>query len=67
MTKTSSSSYQQLAAELDSILVELQQDETDIDLALKHYQRGLELVQQLENYLKSTENKIQKLNSTLRN
>lgn len=40
---------------------ELQDESLDIDLALKHYQRGLELVKSLEDYLKNSENKINEL------
>jgi len=40
---------------------ELQDESLDIDLALKHYQRGLELVMSLEDYLKNSENKINEL------
>lgn len=50
--------YQELKAELDEIMLSLQQEDLDVDKALDHYQRGLELVQQLESYLKDAENKI---------
>jgi exodeoxyribonuclease VII small subunit len=51
-------SYQQLKDELDNIMVSLQQEDLDVDKALEYYQRGLELTQQLEAYLKDAENKI---------
>lgn len=50
--------YEELKAELDAIMTELTREDLDVDTALKHYQRGLELVNQLEEYLKSAENKI---------
>jgi exodeoxyribonuclease VII small subunit len=50
--------YQELRSELDQIMLALQQDDLDVDKALEHYQRGLELVQKLEAYLKQAENKI---------
>lgn len=50
--------YQELKSELDDIMLSLQQDDMDVDKALAQYQRGLELVQQLEGYLKQAENKI---------
>lgn len=53
--------YQALKAELDTVLDNLQQPDTDVDAALKGYQRGLELIGQLENYLKTAENEIVKL------
>jgi exodeoxyribonuclease VII small subunit len=56
--------YQTLSAELDAIMAELQKDNVDVDDALKHYERGLELVKQLETYLQSAENKITELKAT---
>jgi exodeoxyribonuclease VII small subunit len=50
--------YQELKDELDEIMILLQQEDLDVDKALEHYQRGLQLVQQLESYLKDAENKI---------
>ena len=50
--------YQSLKNELDTIMAELQRDDLDVDLALQHYKRGLELVKQLEQYLKTAENQI---------
>ena len=56
--------YQTLSAELDAIMAELQKDNLDVDDALKHYERGLELVKQLESYLTTAENKITELKAT---
>ncbi len=53
--------YEQLRIELDTILSELQSQELDVDKALEKYQRGLELAQQLEKYLKTAENKVRQL------
>ena len=53
--------YQSLKTELDTVLDELQRDTTDVDAALKGYERGLELIQQLETYLKTAENHIKHL------
>ncbi len=55
--------YEQLRAELDSIVVELQRDDLDVDKALEHYQRGLELIKQLEKYLSTAENKVRDIKS----
>lgn len=59
--KPSKPNYEQLQAELDTIMAELQRDDLDVDQALQHYQRGLELVRQLETYLKTAENKVTEL------
>ncbi len=61
MATKSSVSYETLSDELENIMVQLQDESLDIDLAIKHYQRGLELVKALEDYLKNSENKINEL------
>lgn len=53
--------YETLKTELDEVLESLQRDDLGVDKALEYYQRGLELTQQLETYLKTTENKINEL------
>lgn len=53
--------YGELTTELEAIMAELQREDLDIDDALKYYQRGLELVQQLEAYLDGAENNVQQL------
>lgn len=53
--------YESLKAELDSIMNELQREDLDVDKALEHYRRGLELVSSLEKYLKTAENKVKEL------
>lgn len=51
-------SYESLKDELDEVLLSLQQENLDVDEAMKYYERGLELVEALEKYLKTAENKI---------
>jgi exodeoxyribonuclease VII small subunit len=53
--------YQQLQSELDEVLAALQSEELDVDEAIKHYERGLQLAKQLEAYLKTAENKVRDL------
>jgi exodeoxyribonuclease VII small subunit len=53
--------YQSLQDELDTILESLQDESLDIDSAMKHYERGLVIVQQLESYLKDAENTVREL------
>jgi exodeoxyribonuclease VII small subunit len=53
--------YETLRAELDTIIVALQSDSGNVDESIKHYKRGLELVQKLEAYLKTAENDIREL------
>lgn len=56
--------YRALSDELEAIVQGLQRDDIDVDMAMQKYERGLELVDQLEKYLKSAENRIEKLNSS---
>ena len=53
--------YRAMSQELEAIVVALQQDDIDVDIAMQKYERGLELTTQLEKYLKTAENKIEKL------
>ena len=64
MTQAKKIDYQALHAELDEIVSALQRDDSDIDLALKHYARGLEIVQLLEAYLKTAENTVRELKAS---
>lgn len=58
---TKDTNYQAMSVELEAILLELQQDDLDVDIAMQQYERGLELVKLLEQYLKTAENKVIKL------
>jgi len=59
--KKSARSYQALSSELEAITLELQREDLDVDVALQRYQRGLELVRLLEEYLKTAENRVSEL------
>jgi exodeoxyribonuclease VII small subunit len=50
--------YEELKKELDLIMEELQREDLDVDMALTHYKRGLELTKEIESYLKNAENKV---------
>lgn len=53
--------YQGLKVELDGILDELQALDGDIDMAVAKYERGMEILKQLEDYLKTADNKVKKI------
>jgi exodeoxyribonuclease VII small subunit len=59
--KKTAISYQGLSNELNDIMSELQRDDLDVDTALKHYERGLNIATQLEEYLKNAENTVKQL------
>lgn len=60
-SKQTTIDYAGLKAELDSVMLELQREDLAVDAALAHYERGLELVQQLELYLKTATNRVTEL------
>ena len=59
--KSTKPNYQVLKAELESVMAKLQAEDLDVDEALHLYERGLELIQQLESYLKTAENTVHEL------
>lgn len=61
MTKQAKPSYEELTAELETIMTQLQRNDIAVDQAISQYERGLELIAELEAYLKTAENKVKKL------
>ena len=57
--------YNQLNAELDKILEELQTSDLDIDDAVAKYERGMAIVKELQTYLKTAENKVKKVKASI--
>lgn len=62
-SKKVSKSYNELNHELQAILQDMQREDKDIDAAMKDYERGLQIIHELEEYLKSAENKIVQLSA----
>lgn len=58
---TKAVNYKALRAELEDIMHQLDDDQLDVDEVTKLYQRGMEIVKQLEDYLKTAENKVKKV------
>jgi exodeoxyribonuclease VII small subunit len=61
MPKAKEEDYQTLSMELDEVLAKLQQPDIHVDEAVALYERGLRLIEQLEQHLQQAENKIEKL------
>lgn len=59
--------YQDLSDELDAIMDQLQREDADIDQALLNYERGMVVIKQLEDYLKTAENKVIELKAKFSN
>jgi exodeoxyribonuclease VII small subunit len=55
--------YRELTGELEAIVSALNEDNIDVDDAMQKYARGLEIITALEKYLKTAENKIEKLST----
>lgn len=53
--------YKELNTELEEILAQLQASDTDVDEAVKLYERGMAITKELETYLKTAENKVRKV------
>ena len=58
---TKTKDYQELSLELDEVLAKLQQPDVQVDAAVKLYEQGLQLIEQLEKQLATAENKIEQL------
>jgi exodeoxyribonuclease VII small subunit len=53
--------YRELSSELEVVMFELQREDLDVDDALVNYGKGLVLVRELQDYLKTAENKVNEL------
>jgi exodeoxyribonuclease VII small subunit len=56
--------YAALQAELDELLAGMQREDVNVDQALEHYARGLEIIQLLEAYLQTAENTVRELKAS---
>jgi exodeoxyribonuclease VII small subunit len=50
--------YKAMMEELQMLLADMQTEDIDVDAAIVKYERGQELIAQLEKYLETAENKI---------
>lgn len=53
--------YKALRAELDEVMASLDDPEVDVALMTKQYQRGIQIIDQLEQHLKTAQNTIKKV------
>ncbi|HSX31785.1 MAG TPA: exodeoxyribonuclease VII small subunit [Candidatus Saccharimonadales bacterium] len=61
MTTKKSADYQTLSDELDVVVAALQDPDVQVDQAVILYEKGLDLIAQMETYLTQAENRIEKL------
>ena len=57
--------YKKLSDELQKVMQALEEGDLDIDEAVDCYERGLQIVRQLEDYLRTAENKVIQLKTEL--
>lgn len=57
--------YKELSDELEKVMDNLEQGDLDIDDAVKCYERGLELIKELEAHLKKAENRVTQLKESV--
>jgi exodeoxyribonuclease VII small subunit len=53
--------YQQMTDELNELVEWFEGELVNLDEAVAKYEQALELLQQMENYLKTAENKVKKI------
>jgi len=53
--------YQQMADELDRLIEWFESDSVNLDEAVGKYERAMELLSQMEDFLKTTENRVKKI------
>jgi exodeoxyribonuclease VII small subunit len=56
------SSYRSLNKELEVVIEKLQSSDLDVDQIITEYQKGIIVIDELEKYLKSAQNKISRIN-----
>ncbi len=61
ISKKDSKNFNQLMAELDGIIVDLQSSSVDVDKMIIKYQRATELIRELKRYISDTKIKIKKI------
>lgn len=61
MATSKPKTYQQLAEELNRLIEWFESDQLNLDEAVDKYEQAMELLQEMENHLKTAENKVKKI------
>lgn len=64
MATNKTQDYKELNRELDEVMARLQSDDISIDEAVTAYERGMELLTEIEAHLKTAENKVTKIKAS---
>jgi exodeoxyribonuclease VII small subunit len=59
--KKPANTYQQLSDELNRLIEWFESDQLNLDEAVDKYEQAMELLQKMENHLKTAENKVKKI------
>jgi exodeoxyribonuclease VII small subunit len=62
-TAKKTKTYQQMADELAGLIEWFESDAVNLDEAVGKYQQAMELIKQMEDYLKTAENKVKKISA----
>ena len=65
MPKTNPKNYQQLDRQLAEIIAWFESGNAQVDQAIAKYEQALKIIAQIENYLKTAENRLRKINAKL--
>ena len=63
MAKEVKRDYQAMSAELMEIIEWFESDQVNLDEAIVKYEQALALIAEIENYLKTAENKVKKIST----
>ena len=58
---TSAKTYQQLSDEFAGLVAWFESDQVNLDEAVAKYEQAMELLAQMENYLKTAQNQVKKI------
>ncbi len=61
MPAKKSLSYQEMSQQLDTIMAQLQEENIDIEEAVKLYEQGTSLIKELEKQLRTAQNRVKKI------
>jgi exodeoxyribonuclease VII small subunit len=56
--------YRQMSEELDNILIWFENGDVDLDEAIQKYEQALVLLDSMEDYLKTAQNKVRKISAS---
>lgn len=57
--------YKQLSSELAELLAWFESEQVDLDEAVAKYEQAVKLIEQMQHYLKTAENKVKKISAKL--